>query len=203
MARIARHPLASWAHTHRLGGHFLALARAHDVTVCAHSSGGRANRHDRVVWVQPVKSVATYAIAMHELGHVVGPDQRGHRHRLVKEAGAWRWALDHAETVNARFRARGRLSLLSYLAHAQGKHARGVSNAPRIPDAEAPFWSTLADLYEWPAGDVLDLECPWCRYALADGDRAWHLAEHGPATLVGPDGGDFWAARSARKAGVP
>jgi hypothetical protein len=49
----------------------------------------RSWRKSRRVRIEPVRGASTYAIALHEIGHVVGP-QRGRR--LDKESQAWRWA---------------------------------------------------------------------------------------------------------------
>lgn len=52
-------------------------------------TAGRSWRRWKRVRLQPVRSAITYAAALHEIGHVVGP-QTGQR--LNREAQAWRWA---------------------------------------------------------------------------------------------------------------
>jgi hypothetical protein len=101
--------------------HITRLAQVHGVTVTSHSTGGRAWRKTRRIAVRPVKSDKTYAIALHELGHVLG--RTGPR-RLDKEVFAWDWAYQHAliwtDTMDAE-RAR---CLQSYVVWAQRKQAR-------------------------------------------------------------------------------
>lgn len=57
------------------------------------SGGGRASRRGRWIHVPPIRSQRGYFTALHELGHVLGPQPRT---RLAKEAAAWQWALAHA-----------------------------------------------------------------------------------------------------------
>ena len=54
----------------------------------------RSWRKTRRVRLERVRGASSYAIALHEIGHVVGP-QSGRR--LDKEAQAWRWAEQHAQ----------------------------------------------------------------------------------------------------------
>lgn len=56
-------------------------------------TNARSWRKTRRVRLEIVRGASTYATALHEIGHVVGP-QRGRR--LDKEAQAWRWAEAHA-----------------------------------------------------------------------------------------------------------
>src|SRR5215510_2202843 len=55
-----------------------------------------AAEHDIVVgtWV-PINSVISYAVALHEIGHIRGRFQRS-SHSLVREQGAWAWARQNA-----------------------------------------------------------------------------------------------------------
>jgi hypothetical protein len=115
----------------RLGGRGIAYRR------------GPAGRRQPGIRIPPIRSQITYAVALHELGHLIGPGRSGHR--LEKEAAAWRWALansivplsDHAR------RSAGR-RLRSYVIWAQ--HRQHRVRPPRIPEAESPFWSLLAEL---------------------------------------------------------
>lgn len=50
-------------------------------------------RRVRRVRLEHVLGASTYAMALHEIGHIVGP--QGGR-RLEKEAQAWRWAQENA-----------------------------------------------------------------------------------------------------------
>lgn len=71
-------------------GHIKELCAAHQVEVGSHSRGGRAFRKTRRVDIRPVKSAVTYAVALHEIGHILGKNQT--RSCLERETGAWQWA---------------------------------------------------------------------------------------------------------------
>lgn len=91
----------------RLNQHAIDLAVRHGLTVQrSTNSGGWAVQETRTISVPPVVSEETYAVALHEIGHVVSPDadSRQYRnfvegdalHSLDGELGAWRWAYKHA-----------------------------------------------------------------------------------------------------------
>jgi hypothetical protein len=133
------------ATTQQMQQHVERLAAENGITVGSHSSGGRAWRRSRIICIRPVKSACTYAIALHELGHILGPDQS--KTRMLKEAGAWKWAIDNRLKLSASQRrtwdAVQQRCLQSYHRKAVRKHARGVVNAPTMPDPSHHFW-TLA-----------------------------------------------------------
>lgn len=82
--------------------HVARICKIEDIEVVSHSSG-------------PVKTAITYAVAMHEIGHILGPHQTGKNTRLDKEVGAWEWAQQHAiEWTDAMTATRARL-LKTYL----------------------------------------------------------------------------------------
>lgn len=56
-------------------------------------TSARSWRKTRRVRLERVRGASSYAIALHEIGHIVAP--QGPR-RLEKEAQAWRWAKDNA-----------------------------------------------------------------------------------------------------------
>lgn len=122
--------------------HIDALASSHTVQVVTrrHTSG-RAWRRSRRVRIPEVKSAVTYALALHELGHVIG-HQRGLT--IDKEAQAWRWAEQHAiEWTTPMARKAGRC-IASYLrACARRRHMR-------VPPADHDAW-TIAS---WAGGRV-------------------------------------------------
>lgn len=74
--------------------HIADICFKHDIVVGTHSSGGRAFKKSRRINIRPIKSSITYAVALHEIGHILGPDQS--KTRLEKEAGAWLWAKANA-----------------------------------------------------------------------------------------------------------
>jgi len=47
------------------------------------------------MWLPPVRSDVSYAVALHEIGHIKGRDQKS-LDVLVREQAAWQWARDNA-----------------------------------------------------------------------------------------------------------
>lgn len=98
--------------------HVARICKIEDITVESHSRGGRAYRHRRLIKIRPVKTAITYAVALHEIGHILGPRQTGKNIRLDKEVGAWEWAEQHAiEWTEAMAAVRAKC-LKSYLTKA-------------------------------------------------------------------------------------
>ena len=97
-----------------MAAHVWQIADENLVTVGSHSSGGAAYRKSRVITIRPVKSIVTYAIALHELGHVLG---RQSGIRLEREGDAWQWAIDNAlpDALTARFYAEANRCLSGYV----------------------------------------------------------------------------------------
>jgi len=90
----------------------------------------RSWRKTRRVRIKPVRGASTYAIALHEIGHVVGP--QGGR-RLEKEAQAWRWAEENAvEWTDGMARLAARC-IETYLRWCQRK--RGAWVPPKSHDS--------------------------------------------------------------------
>ena len=74
--------------------HIEILLTRHEITVdWRERTNARSWRKIRKVRLERVRGASTYAIALHEIGHVVGP--QGGR-RLGTEAQAWRWAQENA-----------------------------------------------------------------------------------------------------------
>jgi hypothetical protein len=97
----------------QMAAHIAKICKIESIEVSSHSSGGRAWRKGRLIAIRPVKSAITYAIALHEIGHIVGPRQSGSR--LDKEVGAWEYAMDKAIEWTPTMNATMSKSLLSYL----------------------------------------------------------------------------------------
>jgi hypothetical protein len=93
--------------------HIARICKIEDIEVSAHSRGGRAWRKTRRIAIRPVKSAVTYAIALHEIGHILGGRQSGSR--LDKEVGAWEWAQANAIEWTDAMDATMRKALRSYL----------------------------------------------------------------------------------------
>ena len=104
---------------------------------------GPAGRRTPHIRIPPIKSQVTYAVALHEIGHLVGPGRSGTR--LEKEAAAWRWALANSLVVlsDATRRSAGR-RLRSSVTWAELRQHR--KTPPVIPPRDSGFWSLLAYL---------------------------------------------------------
>jgi hypothetical protein len=81
----------------KLKQHVLDLCERHDIVIewRRDHRGGWAATDLWLVSIPPIKSPITYAIALHEIGHVLGRHQRS-RSRLVRERWAWAWAKRNA-----------------------------------------------------------------------------------------------------------
>jgi len=111
--------------------HIDSLIAQHGITVdWRPGTSARAWRKTRRVRIEPIAGASTYATALHEIGHVVGPN--GGR-RLDKEAQAWRWAEANAvEWTDGMARLAAR-SIQSYLEWCERKSGAWVP--PRNHDA--------------------------------------------------------------------
>lgn len=118
-----------------MASHVRELCEDLRITVVPHASGGRAWRRTRKIAVRPVKTSITYADALHEIGHVVGPWQS--QPRLASEAGAWKWAMENAKAWTDAMERTMVRCLGSYLAW-QKRHATAV-----LPPEGHPAWEIL------------------------------------------------------------
>ena len=118
-----------------LADHIARICKIEDITIESHSRGGRAYRRSRKIKIRPVKSEITYAIALHEIGHILGPRQSGCR--LDKEVGAWEWAIENAERWTLPMSRKMKECLQSYLVK--------VERSPRMrkPDAQHPVYALV------------------------------------------------------------
>jgi hypothetical protein len=131
-----------------LDAHIQQLCDAHGIERLIGRRGlayrrGPAGRRRPGIRIPPVRSQITYAVGLHEIGHLVGPGRSGTR--LEKEAAAWRWALANStvELSDPARRSAGR-RLRSYVTWAEYRQHR--LRPPRIPPESSPFWSLLAEL---------------------------------------------------------
>ena len=65
------------------------------------------------IYIAPIRSVLSYAVALHELGHQLGPHQSS-LSVLVRERAAWRWAKRNALLWSPRMQARAEASIQWY-----------------------------------------------------------------------------------------
>lgn len=116
--------------------HIARICRIEDIEVATHSSGGRAWRRKRKIAIRAVKTAVTYAVALHEIGHILGPRQNSTR--LDKEVGAWEWAEQHALEWTPAMAEKRAKCLQSYLAKA--------ARSPRMkqPSADHPIYAMVA-----------------------------------------------------------
>jgi hypothetical protein len=131
-----------------LDGHVDELCARYGI-VRLSGSRGRAEVHRRngtrivAIRVPPVRGQVTYFVALHEIGHLIGPGRSGTR--LEKEAAAWRFAL-HTALVEPTDACRHRIGkrLRSYVVWAEARQHR--RRPPVLPAPEAKFWSLLRAL---------------------------------------------------------
>jgi hypothetical protein len=77
--------------------HVLRLCERHDIVVhwCRRSDRAKAIYEFAEITIAPVRSLTSYATAMHEIGHILGRYQRSRR-VMVREGWAWEWARANA-----------------------------------------------------------------------------------------------------------
>jgi hypothetical protein len=129
----------------QMAAHVAAVCKENRIVIGSHSRGGRAWRvprgaptdHRGRINIRPVKSAVTYAVALHEIGHVLGKWQS--RPRLESEAGAWLWARENARCWTPRMDATMRKAMDSYLAWARARQDR-KHGRPVLPPSHHAFW---------------------------------------------------------------
>lgn len=79
--------------------HIESLAQQQQIVVYTNRVRRTANafalREAEEVHTPPIRSAITYAVALHEIGHILGRHQQS-RHSIVREEWAWRWARENA-----------------------------------------------------------------------------------------------------------
>jgi hypothetical protein len=116
--------------------HIAKIASENGVTIqfkpnCA----ARGYRKSRKVKLRPILSANTYAVALHELGHVLGP-QTGNR--LNEETQAWVWAKANALEWRKPMKNVMKRCLTSYLRWCQRRKGAW------IPPKTHPAWRLAA-----------------------------------------------------------
>jgi hypothetical protein len=98
------------------------------------------------IGVPSLDSLAHYYAALHELGHLVGPDQS--LSPLEREVGAWVWALGAARwPPDDDVRLLVRVSLASHTWEAiEEKEGRlvGIGETTPLPPADSEYWTLIA-----------------------------------------------------------
>lgn len=97
--------------------HIHQLVTEHSIAVVWKTSGqGKAWRRLRKIAIRPVLTPITYAIALHEIGHIVGKNPRL---RLDQEITAWAWARATAIIWTDTMEAKMNKCLYSYARRAE------------------------------------------------------------------------------------
>ena len=101
--------------------HILTLARQHGIALDIRcSTRGMSWADTRRIRIAQVRGPVSYAVALHEIGHLVAEGASGRTHsRLLKEIRAWRWARAHALEWTERMDREMQRSMQCYLARAK------------------------------------------------------------------------------------
>lgn len=110
-----------------LTAHIDMLCAKNSIALEFRRSGGRAWRKTKRISIAPVRSGITYAVALHEIGHILG---RSPARRLDREAAAWTWARANAIEWTPTMEAKMKSSLDSYAKWFSRKWRRGINVAP-------------------------------------------------------------------------
>lgn len=117
-----------------LRNHIRLLCSFHGIKAVLHYCG-EAEHDKRLVRIRPVKSERTYAEALHEIGHILGPWQKASE--LAQECGAWIWARKNALHWTLPMEKRMVLCLGSYVDYAND------NEDSEFPGLGHPAWKTL------------------------------------------------------------
>ncbi len=110
--------------------HIETLCVEHHIVLEVRPGGGRAWRRSRRVRVPPIRTGISYAIALHEIGHILGENQDGRR--LEKEVGAWLWARSNALSWRKPMKNAMKRRLASYLAWCRRRRGAWIPPASHI-----------------------------------------------------------------------
>jgi len=125
--------------------HVFELARAFDVRVIETDikpDAAAASAHHRAVVISPIVDETTYAVALHELGHVLSPTgfvpDRTQDLTLLQEESAWAWARHYALDWSPAMESVAEWAFSTYTRRdAQRRHTRG----PMPPTKARIDWS--------------------------------------------------------------
>jgi hypothetical protein len=108
--------------------HIANLLATQSITVTWKPSGnsGRAWRKRKHVAIPAIKTAISYALALHEIGHILGKNPST---RLGREAAAWQWALDNAILWTPVMEAKMQRCLASYDRWAKRRKGAALSEA--------------------------------------------------------------------------
>ena len=98
--------------------HVLDLCDQHEIEIEWIDRGGWAARELDLIQIPPIRSAISYAVALHEIGHICGRYQTS-KAQTVRERWAWVWAREKAVKWTASMDRKARASLV-YAARAGG-----------------------------------------------------------------------------------
>ena len=110
----------------------------------------------------PVTNARTYAMALHEIGHVVSGTLS--QPVLWKEAEAWAWAKQHAFRWTKSMQTCLRVSLRSYVVRALADYEQAKPAQMLVPAKDHVFWTLVEEI-------------PQAQKLLSSGSAPW-LAKH-------------------------
>lgn len=127
--------------------HLRQLCRQHGIRYRTHNdepfSNDRARIDTRTIYVAPIRNRASYANALHEIGHFAS---RTISHpSLFREGAAWYWARQNALCWTPAMQRTMLRGLRTYLDIALSEHHQLVSGL-RLPPREHPFWTLQAEV---------------------------------------------------------
>ncbi len=116
----------------RYRNHVESICRNHDIKIII-SPGreGRSWTKSRTIRISQVKTSITYALALHEIGHILGVRSGK---RLEKEVQAWEWAIRNAIEWTQPMQQAMERRLASYLRWCER------SKIAWVPPADHPAW---------------------------------------------------------------
>lgn len=121
----------------QLSTHIDLLCRQQDIQIIERKArGGWASKRSRAISIRPVKTERTYIIALHEIGHIIGPHRSGRR--LEQEAAAWDFVIGHSIVPLSQASYRFMLRCLQSYVH-RATYAR---RAMVVPHQGHRFWQT-------------------------------------------------------------
>lgn len=126
----------------QLEAHIRALARNGGVKLrwVLSSRECLADYDKHSVLIMKVRSHHSYALALHELGHLLGPDQGSSKAQLCTEAGAWQWAQEQALVWGPAEQRTMVQGMKTYITDAVQSQERPLCAALRLPLLTHHFW---------------------------------------------------------------
>lgn len=112
--------------------HIETICKINDITInISPGSAGRSWTKNRIIRIPEIKTGITYAISLHEIGHILS-NHSGRR--LEKEVQAWEWAMKNAIEWTQPMNQAMERRLGSYLRWCQRRKGAWV------PPADHPAW---------------------------------------------------------------